>query len=98
MYWEILTVTTLVSPASHSWINSDSNVIAARSLSDASDIFKKRKKEVLYFRLPYQGNRKSEKKVLHGKRMRLRYCHEYQNNTKFENFTMQMHICAKCTC
>ena len=42
--------------------------------------------------------RKSEKKVLQGKRMRLRYCHEYQNNTKFENFTMQMHICAKCTC
>ena len=96
MYWELLTVTTLISPASHiSWINSDSNVIAARSLSAALDIFKKGKKEVLYFRLPYKGNRKSEKKVLHGKRMRLRYCDEYQNNTKFENFTMWMHICAK---
>ena len=36
---KLLTVTTLVSPASHiSCINSDSNVIAARSLSDASDI------------------------------------------------------------
>ena len=36
---KLVTVTTLVSPASHiSCINSDSNVIAARSLSDASDI------------------------------------------------------------
>lgn len=36
---KLLTVTTLVSPASHiSWTNSDSNVIAARSLSDASGI------------------------------------------------------------
>ena len=36
---KLLTVRTLVSPASHiSLINSDSNVTAARSLSDASDI------------------------------------------------------------
>ena len=36
---KLLTVTTLISPASHiSCINSDSNVIDARSLSDASDI------------------------------------------------------------
>ena len=36
---KLLTVTTLVSPASHiSCINCDSNVIAARSLSHASDI------------------------------------------------------------
>ena len=41
MHSKLLTVTTLVSPASHIiWINSDSNVIAARSLSDASDIYR----------------------------------------------------------
>ena len=36
---KLFTVTTLVSPASHiGYINSDSNIIAARLLSDASDI------------------------------------------------------------
>ena len=42
----------------------------------------------MYFRLPYKGNRKSEKKVLHGKRMRLRYWAVMNIKITLENFTM----------
>ena len=48
IYLGLLTITTLVSPASHiSCTNSDSNAIAASSLSNACDLYKKRRKEFL---------------------------------------------------
>lgn len=59
---KLLTVTTLVSPASHiSWINSDSNVIAARSLSDASDICRKEGKNINFIAAILNSNETNKK-------------------------------------
>ena len=68
---KLVTVTTLVSPASHiSCINSDSNVIAARSLSDASDICRIEGKNNNFIEVILNSNEMNEKRnfyaVKHG--------------------------------